>query len=60
MGVVRMPEVIQHIETLGFPIVMCLLIWWDNRKHMDKMTELVQANTRAMVELTDAINKREV
>lgn len=52
--------ILQLIGSYGFPIVMCLLIWQDNRKHSDKMTELIQSNTQAMAELTNAIRNREV
>ena len=54
-----MNEILQNIGTFGFPVVMCLLVWYDNRKLGDKMTELVQANTKAMVELTEVIRKRD-
>lgn len=52
--------ILQLIGSYGFPIVMCLLVWQDNRKHSDKLTELIQANTQAMSELTAAIKNREV
>lgn len=54
------PSILQLIGSYGFPIVMCLLIWQDNRKHSDKMTELIQSNTQAMSELTAAVKSLEV
>ena len=54
------PSILQLIGSYGFPIVMCLLIWHDNQKHSDKMAELIQSNTKAMAELTEAIRNREV
>lgn len=53
-------EVLQMIGSYGFPIVMCLLIWHDNRKTESDMKQLIQSNTAAMVELTAAIKTREV
>lgn len=58
------------LDLLGrycFPVVMCLLVWWDNRRLEDRMSQMIATNTEAMSanasavrELTTAIRSREV
>lgn len=59
-----MSEVITAISTVGFPIVMCLLMWYMNEKQdlrhkeeVDKMTEAVNNNTLALQKLMDELGK---
>ena len=47
--------ILQLIGSYGFPIVMCLLIWQDNRKLEQEMRTLIGSNTAAMTELTAAV-----
>lgn len=49
------PGILQLIGSYGFPIVMCLLIWQDNRKLEQEMRTLIGSNTAAMTELTAAV-----
>lgn len=49
------PAILQLIGSYGFPIVMCLLIWQDNRKLEAEMRTLIGSNTAAMTELTAAV-----
>lgn len=50
------------IGSLGFPIVMCLLLWLDSKKReeqhkeeMDKLSESLQNNTLALITLSTQI-----
>lgn len=49
-------DILQIIGSYGFPIAMCLLIYFDNRKLEQEMRTLINSNTAAMVELTAAVN----
>lgn len=49
------PGILELIRGYGFPIVMCLLIWKDNRKLEEEMRTLIGSNTAAMTELTAAV-----
>ena len=50
-------DILQIIGSYGFPIAMCLLIYFDNRKLEQEMRTLINSNTAAMVELTAAVNQ---
>lgn len=52
-----MQEVIQAISTIGFPSVMALLVWWQNRELSQQLTSLIQANTAAMTNTTAAVQE---
>ncbi len=52
-----MTEVLQLVAQFGFPIVMCLLVWDQNRKLDEKFTQLLQANTEALTSTTHALNE---
>ena len=47
--------ILQLVGSYGFPIIMCLLIWQDNRKLEQEMRTLIGSNTAAMTELTAAV-----
>lgn len=51
-----MNEILVAISTVGFPIVMCLLQWWDKRTIMKDITDAVNNNTQAM----NCIHNKEV
>lgn len=62
-----MDAVVQIITQVGFPIGMCLLVWWDSRKREDQMLNALKESSSAMTaqaaaldRLADAINNREV
>lgn len=62
-----METVIQIITQVGFPIGMCVLIWWDSRKREDQLLTALKESTAAMSEqsaalnrLADAIDRKEV
>lgn len=62
-----MNDVIQIITQVGFPIAMCVAVWWDSRRREDQLVDIIKSNTAAMTEqskaleqLADAINKKEV
>ena len=48
-------DILQIIGSYGFPIAMCLLIYFDNRKLETEMRTLISSNTAAMTELTAAV-----
>lgn len=57
-----MEEVIQIIQTLGFPIAVAIALFWQNMKMQDqhkeemaKLTEALNNNTIALTELKDKI-----
>lgn len=52
-----MQDVLQAISTIGFPIVMTLLVWWQNRELSQQLTSLIQANTQAMTSTTAAVQE---
>lgn len=57
-----MDEVVSLIRDLGFPIAVAVALFWKNNKdqeqhkvEMDKMTEALNNNTLALIELKDKI-----
>lgn len=55
-------EVISSISTVGFPIVMCLIMFFQlekqNERHkeeMDKISEAINNNTVALTQLAERI-----
>ena len=57
-----MDEIIQIIQTLGFPIACVVALFWQNTKmqeqHKEEMTKMIEAlnnNTLALTELKDKI-----
>lgn len=62
-----MDDIIQVITQVGFPIGMCVLIWWDSRKREDQLltalkesTAAMSAQSAALDRLADAIDRKEV
>ena len=52
-GVKMMNEIANLISTVGFPIVMCILMLKQNSKQL----EIIQNNTTAINNLTEEIRK---
>jgi hypothetical protein len=50
-------SIISAVSTVGFPIVMCGLLFWYIQSKMDKMTEVIAANTAAMNKLAERLDK---
>lgn len=57
-----MQELLQAIGSYGFPIVMCLVLFWyivkqneNHKEEIQKMTDALNNNTVALVELRDKI-----
>ena len=42
-------DIIQIISSLGFPIVACLGLGWYIVKKMDKMSDVIDNNTKALI-----------
>lgn len=56
--------VLQAISTVGFPIVMCLILMYmvykqgeDHKEEMNKMQDSLNNNTLAIQHLTDMLGK---
>lgn len=47
----------QLIASLGFPIVMCLLLFWTNTKTLNRLQEVIIENTGVTRELKEFIKK---
>lgn len=59
-----MNDIITAISTVGFPIVMCLLMWYMNekqdtrhREEVDKMTEAVNNNTIVLQQMLEHLRE---
>lgn len=55
-------ELSQFLGTYGFPICMCIMLFWyivkqneNHKEEIQKMTEALNNNTIALVELRDKI-----
>lgn len=48
--------IIQSISTVGFPIIIALLFYFQSVKTTDKLTTLIENNTKALIELKDKID----
>lgn len=61
-----MENITQFISTVGFPIVMCLLMWYDKRttlaqnaKAIEELKEVIDRNTEVTQSLQNLIVSRE-
>jgi len=59
-----MQDIVNAIATVGFPIVMCVLLLYTNneegKRHQEEMNELrktVENNTLAIVQLMDKLER---
>lgn len=59
-----MPDMVNLIGALGFPIAMCLLVCWyvykkdiSHKEEIDKLSEAVNAQTLSIQKLVDRIDK---
>lgn len=48
-------DIVQLISSLGFPIVACLALGWYIVKKMDKMSEVIENNTKALIMIAQDI-----
>ncbi|MBD5522503.1 MAG: hypothetical protein HDR03_14990 [Lachnospiraceae bacterium] len=55
-----MNEVVTAISTVGFPIVMCLLMFWMNDKQDTRHKEETEKITDALAKLNVAINELQI
>lgn len=53
-----MSEIAELISTVGFPIVMALLLFYDRVKLMSELRKSIEANTVATQQLVQAINEK--
>lgn len=47
----------QLVGSIGFPIVSFFMMFWLFKDNMSKLTETVENNTKALVELNEIIRK---
>lgn len=59
-----MENIVQIVAQLGFPIAMCLLLFWyvtkkdeAHKQEMDKMSEAINNNTIVMQKLLDKLDQ---
>ncbi len=45
------------ISTVGFPIFMCLLFFWDRVKTIEKLSTVIKSNTEALKRIEGSIKK---
>lgn len=50
-----MQEIVTAISTVGFPIAMCLLQFYQNNTIITKVTEAINENAKTNVELAQMI-----
>lgn len=57
-------DLVSLIGSLGFPIVACIALFWQNNKQeerhrdeMEKVTESINNNTTAIIELTNKLGE---
>ena len=62
-----MNDVVQMITTLGFPIVCCAALFYQNwkledrhQKEIAQLSEVLKNNTSAIVELSTIIKERKI
>ena len=49
--------IITAISTVGFPIVACGALFWYIQNKMDKLADIINANTEVMNKLLERMNK---
>lgn len=48
-------SILSAVATVGFPAVMCVLVWRQNRDLDERFTKLVENTTRAIAENSAAL-----
>lgn len=51
----ELSEILSAVATVGFPAVMCILVWRQNRDLDERFTKLVENTTRAVAENSAAL-----
>ena len=54
-----MNDIIQAISSVGFPIVLTLILIFQNNQKMDKSTEAIAENTKQLALLIEKLNLKE-
>lgn len=49
-------EIIQAISTVGFPILMCIYVYYQDNLKIDKLNDTINKNTETLKELSTLIN----
>lgn len=50
-------QIVTLIGSLGFPIVVCFILFWFINKTIEEVKDTVDNNTRMVEKLLDKINK---
>lgn len=65
-GLRQMNDLVSFISTIGFPIAMCLLLWYDkvtsikeNAKALNELSKAIEQNTLVTQSLYQSIVERE-
>lgn len=51
-----MSNIIDMINNVGFPIVCCVLMYYQNNKVLDKMNDSIKSNTIALNTLIEKLD----
>ena len=54
-----MNEIIHAISTVGFPIIMCIMIYQNQTKQLNEITKAITNNTNAISELSKKLGMEE-
>lgn len=49
----------QLISGVGFPIVACIAIWYSYNRVLERVMDAIEANTKALIELSEKLEKEE-
>ena len=48
-------EVLNGISSVGFPIVMCVMLYYFNKVEIEKLRETIENNSKILAELKEVI-----
>lgn len=48
-------EVLNGISSVGFPIVMCVMLYYFNKVEIEKLRETIENNSKIIAELKEVI-----
>ena len=54
-----MEAIVTLVSTVGFPIAMCLLVYFQNTKEIDSLRDAINNNTLVMQKILDKLGMEE-
>lgn len=54
-----MEAIVTLVSTVGFPIAMCLLVYFQNTKEIDSLRDAINNNTLVMQKILDRLGMEE-